>query len=699
MVLLVLFCAALLTPVRAADASSSLLCTGYAACSDKGYSHFGYSSKQGKSYWRMYTGTNCTNYVAYRLVTTNGMPNVRPKDGVGNAQDWGTAMSSITDSKPAVGSVAWWGRTGHHVAYVEKVVSSSEIWVSESNWSGAFDWRKITKSGSGWPDGFIHFADLKIVNTTKPAIKGTVKVGSTVSASGSVWTPKGNSYAYQWLADGKNIAGATAKTFVPTAAQLGTSLSVRMTGSRPSYPSLTVTSPAIKVAPGQLSPTKAPAITGTPQVDATLTASPGTWSPAGATYAYQWLVDGVAVPGATKSTYTVGPDAVGGKVTVKVTAALSGYSKVAATSAPTGAVAPGVLTSTRSPAITGTPRVGSRLTANPGTWSKTGTTYAYQWYVNSVAVAGATGATFVPRPADQMQTATVHVTAKRPGYTPATAISPQTAPIARGTLTATTPPTISGHARVGSRVTATGTWSHAAALSYRWYAGGTLVKGATGRSFIPTARERGTKLRVFVTAQADGFTTATARSNNSAVVERGTIRLASAPKVTGSKRLGAVVTISPGTHTPTGATKRYQWLRDGKVIPGATAQKRRIKASDLGHKLSAKVTFSAGGYTSRTATTKQVGPAKATSVIKASAKPGHRKVAFTIRVSAAGLSAPGGTLRIRPTGEATRKVKLVKGRATLTLTHQAAGVRTYTFSLSGTRTITSARLSKTVTIR
>ncbi|MDX6231764.1 MAG: hypothetical protein QOH68_732, partial [Nocardioidaceae bacterium] len=50
-----------------------MLCTGYSSCSDKGYSSYGYSTQKSKSYWRMYTGTNCTNYVAYRLVTTNGM--------------------------------------------------------------------------------------------------------------------------------------------------------------------------------------------------------------------------------------------------------------------------------------------------------------------------------------------------------------------------------------------------------------------------------------------------------------------------------------------------------------------------------------------------------------------------------------------------------------------------------------------------
>ncbi len=50
--------------------------------------------------------------------------------------------------------------------------------------------------------------------------------------------------------------------------------------------------------------TARPTVTGKPQVGVKLTASPGTWTPSGATYAYQWYADGVAVSGATKRTFT-----------------------------------------------------------------------------------------------------------------------------------------------------------------------------------------------------------------------------------------------------------------------------------------------------------------------------------------------------------------------------------------------------------
>jgi hypothetical protein len=158
------------------------------------------------------------------------------------------------------------------------------------------------------------------------------------------------------------------------------------------------------------------------------------------------------------------------------------------------------------------------------------------------------------------------------------------------------------------------------------------------------------------------------------------------------------VSVSPGEHTPAGATVRYQWLRDGKVLTGATSRTRAITVGDLGHKLSARVRFSAPGYTTRTVTTAETGWVKARSTLSVSATPGTHRVTFAIRVAAAGIAAPDGTVRVRFAGDQYRTVTIVDGRGTLTLTNQASGVHTYDFALRGTLTVTSATYRKTVTI-
>ena len=151
--------AGLAGPARSAE--TVVLCTGYDPCAAAGYPNYGYKEAASTSWWRQSTGHNCTNYVAYRLVR-NGMSATKPASLTGNASNWGPSFPAQTNTSPAVGSIAWWdtsySSTGH-VAYVEKVVSASEIIVSEDNWGGDFRWRRITLSGGRWPKGFIHLKD------------------------------------------------------------------------------------------------------------------------------------------------------------------------------------------------------------------------------------------------------------------------------------------------------------------------------------------------------------------------------------------------------------------------------------------------------------------------------------------------------------------------------------------------------------
>ncbi|MCU1557596.1 MAG: serine protease [Microbacteriaceae bacterium] len=88
------------------------------------------------------------------------------------------------------------------------------------------------------------------------------------------------------------------------------------------------------VKPGTPVNTSPPTITGTPEVGKTLTASSGTWNVDGLTFAYQWQVDGVDIPGATKASYRVPTADQGKAVTVVVTTAKGDLPPGKATSAP-----------------------------------------------------------------------------------------------------------------------------------------------------------------------------------------------------------------------------------------------------------------------------------------------------------------------------------------------------------------------------
>jgi surface antigen len=414
-----------------ATASISILCEGYAGCREDGMGNGRYAANRDTMYWRMYSGHNCTNYAAYRLVR-NGMPDTRPWEGSGNASNWGYAMDEITDTTPAVGAIAWWkayapgaGSSGH-VAYVEEVLSSGTIIVSQDSWGGDFSWARITKSGTGWPSGFIHFKDLPLLNTAAPVIQGTVKVGSTLTATGGRWKPGDPTLAYQWRRNGRRIDGATSATYVVPRTDKGDRLSVRVTATKLGYPTESARSEAAEVLPGDLTATSQPTVTGQPVVDGTLTATPPTWNVTPGSQSYQWLAGGNPVDGATTPTFRPGPAHEGLRIKVRVTATAAGYDPATTTSVASEPVSPATITPTGAPTVSGVPRPGEVLTLDPGTASPE-TEATVTWLRDGQVVEGATGPTYAVSAADLGGRIAAQVTRTRAGYTTLVTRTGQTA--------------------------------------------------------------------------------------------------------------------------------------------------------------------------------------------------------------------------------------------------------------------------------
>lgn len=78
------------------------------------------------------------------------------------------------------------------------------------------------------------------------------------------------------------------------------------------------------------------------------------------------------------------------------------------------------------------------------------------------------------------------------------------------------------------------------------------------------------------------------------------------PSIGGKAVVGRKLTARPGQWTPASAKLTYRWLRDGKAIRGATSKSLKVSKKDAGHRLSVRVTATADGYTSATATSKTV---------------------------------------------------------------------------------------------
>ena len=412
-------------------------------------------------WWRMYSGHNCTNYAAYRMVHS-GLPNSRPWTGSGNATNWGSAMSRITNSTPAVGSVAWWragvrpaGRSGH-VAYVERVVSANEIIVSQDSWGGDFSWARITRTSSGWPSGFVHFNDEQLVNTMAPTIKGTAKVGSALTASPGTWSRSGLTFTYQWLQNGSAIAGATGPSLTPTRAQRGKRITVQVTASSLGFATTSVVSaPTATVQAGVIDNAATPTVTGDLRVDSVLTATSGTWSPAPDVLSYQWKAGGVPIKGANQPTLTVDPSLVGKPLAVTVTAARTGYADVSATSTRTAPVSAGQLTVLAQPTLEGSARPGQLLTiGHPDVRPEPAR--AIEWLRGARVVKGVTGPTYRLTAADLGSHIGVRVRLTRPGYDGLTTRTTWTPVVrSRSVIKVTTQPG-TGRLAVAAKVTAGG---------------------------------------------------------------------------------------------------------------------------------------------------------------------------------------------------------------------------------------------------
>ncbi|MDG4806766.1 hypothetical protein O7634_08370 [Micromonospora sp. WMMD1120] len=93
---------------------------------------------------------------------------------------------------------------------------------------------------------------------------------------------------------------------------------------------------------------------------------------------------------------------------------------------------PLALRATKAPAITGAAVVGGTLTAQPGEWTPSATSYRYQWSADGVPIKGATKATLRVDEGLLWKRLTVTVTAIRTGYADASAVSAATTKVGRG---------------------------------------------------------------------------------------------------------------------------------------------------------------------------------------------------------------------------------------------------------------------------
>ncbi|WP_322620238.1 IPT/TIG domain-containing protein [Streptomyces acidicola] len=185
-------------------------------------------------------------------------------------------------------------------------------------------------------------------------------------------------------------------------------------------------------------------------------------------------------------------------------------------------VTPAQLKNTTAPEVTGTTAVGDKVTAAPGSWSATPSSYTYQWNADGLVITDATAATYRIPASLLGKKLTVTVAAAKEGWDGGTATSPPVTVANGAAPRATEVPAISGTAKVGRTLKASkGTWSPApTSYSYQWYAGGTAIRAATTSSLVLKGAQLGKKITVKVTAHRTGHHDGSAVSRPTRAVTR-----------------------------------------------------------------------------------------------------------------------------------------------------------------------------------
>ena len=364
-----------------------------------------------------------------------------------------------------------------------------------------------------------------------------------------------------------------------------------------------------------------PAVTGTLQQGAKLTATAGTWAAGGAiTYAYQWYrcdPNGAhcsSIHGATKGRYTEVRKDVGQTIGLTVratdkTGTTTAYAPLAGLVAAPGATP----VATKQPPESGEPIVGQGLTAEAAAWTSVPAALKYAWLRCNAngrlctAVAGATTNTYTLDADDAGHVLLAAVTAGKQTVLSLSAGVVRTAPgpVPSGR------PTVAGKLQQGSRLTATaGTWGGSGTITYayQWYrcdANGAhcnSVHGATKGTYTLVAADVDKTIGLTVHAtDSTGTTAAYASLAGLVAAKTATLAATAQPTLAGTAAAGQALTVAPGTWSGTPPTAfTYAWLRcnaNGRLcvpIAGATAASYTLTADDSSHTIVATVAATVG---------------------------------------------------------------------------------------------------------
>ena len=383
--------------------------------------------------------------------------------------------------------------------------------------------------------------------TTQPSSQ-TVTAGANVTFTVAA---AGTSPSYQWRKGGVDIAGATSASLVLSAvtASDAASYTVAVSNTAGSVVSsaavltVTIVSPVIIAQPSSQSVVPPAAVTFSVIAEGT------------APLNYQWLKNGVAIAGATASSYSIS-DSSGANGIYSVV--VSGPTASVTSNEATLSLATGPsFTSPTSKSV----NVGEafEFSINP-----TGTPpITYKWFKNNAEIVGATGPSYGKTSAALTDAGAYTVTATNAAgsVTSAAATLTVVAPVVVPTLSAPASQTVAFGSAASFSVVASGT----APFTYQWRKDGVVMAGATGATYSIASVQL---------ADAGSYSVVVTNSAGSVTSVAAVLTVSSsAPTISAQPTsitisAGATASFSVAAYGAPPLT--YVWLRNGAVVNGYT---------------------------------------------------------------------------------------------------------------------------------
>jgi hypothetical protein len=328
---------------------------------------------------------------------------------------------------------------------------------------------------------------------------------------------------------------------------------------------------------------------------------------------------------------------------------------------------------TQATRIEGSGQLDSILLGYAPVWNRDPDSVTYQWYSGSTPV-GDGSLSYTVTSADLGKKITLKATAITAGYPDAASASNAITAVQGAAPVAATPPTIIGTGLVGETLTGgMPTWINPdVTTTQRWLVNGSSV--GTAPTFVVRAADLGKQITFEVTGRRTGYANAVVTSAPLTVQPGGALQATVPPTISGTNAAGETLRIATGTWSQASPSFRYQWLRTGVAIPGATGASYRLTVDDAGRDVSAVVLASKTGFADGSATTAAMSIARLKSTtagaLKASRVAIGKRAKLSVTVAVDGLTTPTGVVQVLDKGKKIAQFTMApvhKGKKTLRL--------------------------------